>query len=132
MLRVCGQRSFGSQSVIVGHAILRTNMLQDLLVNVKFGTRVGQAVVVVGKAMAEVGLGVSHAAVAAVRRAIQTLRVVTKILGAFTLALVSIGVWAVHRGVRHEGRWSVLLEVGKMVSHRKMRGSQQSRQGWLL
>ena len=68
--------------------------------------------VVVAQAVAEVGLRVSHAAVTPVRRTVQTLGVVTKILGAFALALVSIGVGAVHGGVRHEGRQLVLLEVG--------------------
>ena len=41
MLGVCGQRSFSSQGIVIRHAILGTNMLKDLLVDVKLSAGVG-------------------------------------------------------------------------------------------
>ena len=106
---VSGQRGFGigSERTVVGEAILRANMLKDLLVDVQLGAGVGQSVLVV-QAVAEVVLVVLHAAVAAVRGTVQTLGVVAHVVGALALTLVgSVAVRAVHRGVGHgiEGFW---------------------------
>lgn len=76
---VGGQGGFGvgSQSIIIGETILWADMLKNLLINVQFGASVGKAMVILAKAMAEVVLIVSHAAVAAVGRAIETLGIRT-------------------------------------------------------
>lgn len=69
VLRVGCKRSFGvrGEGVIVRHAILGANMLEDLLVDVQFRSSVGKAVLVVAERVPKVGLVVSgHAAVAAV------------------------------------------------------------------
>jgi len=72
---VCCQGGFGigGQSIIVRQAILRADMLKNLLINVQFRASVRKPVVILAKAMAKVVLIVSHAAVAAVGRAIETL-----------------------------------------------------------
>jgi hypothetical protein len=98
---VGGQRSLGvgSESVVIGHAILRSDVLENLLINVQLGSRVGDAVLVVQR-VTKVGVTVAgHAAIAAVRRAVHTLRVVTEIIRSLALALVSVSVRAVHDGI---------------------------------
>lgn len=98
---VGGQRSLGvgSESVVIGHAILRSDVLENLLINVQLGSRVGDAVLVVQR-VTKVGVTVSgHAAIAAVRRAVHTLRVVTEIIRSLALALVNVSVRAVHDGI---------------------------------
>lgn len=66
---VSSKRSLGicCKSIVVGHAILRANMLQNLLVDVQLRSSIGHPVLVVAERMPEVGLVVArHAAVAAV------------------------------------------------------------------
>lgn len=74
---VCRQSSFsiGSQSIVIRQAILWADVLQDLLVNVQFGTGVRKPVIIAGKTMAKVVLIVSHAAVTAVGRPVEPLRI---------------------------------------------------------
>lgn len=98
---VSGQRSLrvGSERVVIGHAILRPDVLENLLINIQLGSCVGHAVLVVER-MTKVGVAVArHAAVAAVRRAVHTLRVVAKVIGPLALALVNVSVGAVHGGI---------------------------------
>jgi len=100
---VSSQRSLGigSEGIVVGHSILMSDVLENLLIDVQLGPRVGDAVLVVER-VPEVGVAVAgHAAVAAVRRAVHTLRVVTKVIRGLTLALVGVSVGAVHGGIRH-------------------------------
>lgn len=76
---VCRQSSFsiGSQSIVIRQAILWADMLQDLLVNVQFGTGVRKPMIIVGKTMAKVVLVVSHATVTAVGRPVEPLMIRT-------------------------------------------------------
>lgn len=73
-------------------------MLQDLLVDVQIGARVGETMVIVQGAVKVMLIIGAHAAVAPVRGAVEALGVVANVLGTFAFALVT-SVWTVHGGV---------------------------------
>lgn len=88
---VCRQGRLRGQGILVGDAVLGPHVLEDLLVDVQLGRRVGETVGIIRtqRAVGEIRLRVAgNAAIASVRRTVRARVFGTGTVGAITLAFV--------------------------------------------